>query len=476
MFSHNSNVALDLPFCHYGAPVIYLNRDADHVGALPNYTVDCFTDKANVGGPELPGFMSRAAIQIPRLDHVVAASGGKFCDLAIDIRSIADDDRSRCKDRIAITMDGRILDTRVMHKWYQSSQIFIPLWSLYKEKNLVHLTATPLEARLSSPFYTVRVILSSRARVLDTLEKDSIWIFSPPRSGTTWLAQDILGSTPDVRPVDESGLGRMLSPLQSGPERLLNLGERAARFESGPEFERGRMPRTRPGIPPFVRQFPEESRTEPFEQILASEHDEMFRRHVRELTLDHVLHVWGFLGYQRLAFKCTDDSQAADLIMPAFPNAHLIFLIRDGRDAVRSQCSPFISGSLFADGGDAVRRHLVAFYSHLWNFRVDIIRAAFETHAPERRLMLRYEDLRREPLPTIQNLLRHLAMTTPDRNMAELVHNVTLENMPVETRGPDKPRQAGEIGGYKGFFTEPDINLMNAIMGENLRRYGYGDT
>ena len=476
MPQHNPGVTSELPISHYGMPVIYLQRDADHVGSLGRYSVNCFTDATSAGDPASPGFVSRAEIHIPRLDHIVSASGGKFCELALDIRSIADNDQSRCKDEISVTLPGGNVVIRVMHKWYQSSQIFIPLWKLYKDKNEVSITVRPLEPRRSSPYYSIRLMLSSKTRVLDTLEKDSIWIFSPPRSGTTWLAQDILGWTPNVRPMDETGLGRMLSPLQLGPERLLNFGERTVPFESGPEFERGWKPRTRPGIPPFVRQFPEDSRTEPFEQILATEHKEMFCRHVRKLALDHVLHVWGFLGFQRVAFKCTDDSQAADLIMAAFPNAHLIFLIRDGRDALRSQCSPFISGALFAEAGYEVRRQIVAFYSHLWNFRVDIIRAAFEAHAPERRLMVCYEDLRREPMRTIHALFRHLGMSTPDQAMTELVRETTLENMPAEMKGPDKPRQSGEIGGYKRFFTEPEIHLMNAIMGENLRRYGYGDS
>src|SRR3977135_2534255 len=104
MSQHDSEINSELPICHYGTPVTYLQRDADHVGSLENYSVDCFTDTKNARDPASPGFVSSAEIHVPRLDHIVAASDGKFCDLAIDIRSIADDDLSRCKDEISVTV------------------------------------------------------------------------------------------------------------------------------------------------------------------------------------------------------------------------------------------------------------------------------------------------------------------------------------------------------------------------------------
>jgi len=273
--------------------------------------------------------------------------------------------------------------------------------------------------------------------------------------------------------MDETGLGRMVSPVDLHPARFFGLEERRVPFESGVPVERGRQPRTRAGEPPFVRHFPELSRTEPMEQFLAVEHTELFSKHVRDLALDHVLAVWGFLGYQRVCFKCTADAQGADIIMPAFSNSHMIFLVRDGRDVVRSQCSPFISGEAFANGSAGLRRYYVAYFAHYWNFLVDIIRETFDVHAQERRFFLRYEDLRRSPGPIIRNLFAHLGMTITEEELARLVHNTNLENVPEDLKGPDKPRQSGEIGGYRRFFNEEEIELMQAIMQGNLRRYGY---
>ncbi len=63
MSQHNPGVNSELPISHYGTPVIYLYGDVDHVGRLGRYSVTA-----------LPGFVSRAEIHIPRLDHIVSTS------------------------------------------------------------------------------------------------------------------------------------------------------------------------------------------------------------------------------------------------------------------------------------------------------------------------------------------------------------------------------------------------------------------
>jgi hypothetical protein len=64
-------------------------------------------------------------------------------------------------------------------------------------------------------------------------------------------------------------------------------------------------------------------------------------------------------------------------------------------------------------------------------------------------------------------------MPLPPHELAELVEEARLENMPQETRGPAKARQSGRVGGYRGAFSAEEIELMNSIMRDNLLRYGY---
>jgi hypothetical protein len=41
MLQPNPGVNSELPISHYGTPVIYLQKDADHVGSLESYSVNC---------------------------------------------------------------------------------------------------------------------------------------------------------------------------------------------------------------------------------------------------------------------------------------------------------------------------------------------------------------------------------------------------------------------------------------------------
>jgi hypothetical protein len=140
---------------------------------------------------------------------------------------------------------------------------------------------------------------------------------------------------------------------------------------------------------------------------------------------------------------------------------------------MRSRFTPFASQILAETKDPALRLYAVAYYAHFWNFEVDIIRSAYDAHNPELRYFLRYEDIRGDPETQIAKLLDAIGMSVGPAELAQLVHDAQLENMPAETRGPDKARQTGKVGGFRGTFTDDEIQLMNGIMRGNLERYGY---
>jgi hypothetical protein len=459
-------------YLHSGVPIAILPRDASMWGRLGEYAVTLHTDAKPNEQDKSSGFYAEVVIDVPRLDHLIAASDGNFCDLALDLQAEAYAHDESLRNRVRVYLRGKAVDERILQRWYRRNQLFIPLWMLYEDSNALRVVVDPFEDGTTALHrHNLDIIVTSKERVLDILETGSIWIFSSPRSGSTWLAQDILGWLRRARPMDETFLGRILSPLEMQPERFYRIDDRAAPFESGWDFETQRKPRTRRGTPPFQRHL--SARTERMEQLLSSENGRMFRKFVRALALEHVLGVWGLLGYQRVIFKNPTDAQGAELIMQALPNSHMIFLMRDGRDVLRSTFSPFVSQELAETTDAALRRYAVAFYAHHWNFQIDIIRSAYDAHAPDRRIFIRYEDLRHEPHRVIGPLLTHLGMEISGEELVQLVHDTTLENLPAETRGPDKPRQSGLVGGYQAAFSADEIQLMNSIMGDNLRRYGY---
>lgn len=151
----------------------------------------------------------------------------------------------------------------------------------------------------------------------------------------------------------------------------------------------------------------------------------------------------------------------------------MIFLMRDGRDVMKSRFSPFASRSLAETKDRELRLYAIAFYAHFWNFQVDIIQAAFSTHAPERSLLVHYEDLRREPPKWLRIIFDRIGAPISDEELARLIATTTLENMPDAQKGPDKPRQTGQVGRYAEVFSKQEITLMESIMGPNLLLFGY---
>ena len=134
------------------------------------------------------------------------------------------------------------------------------------------------------------------------------------------------------------------------------------------------------------------------------------------MALEHVLNEWGMFGYERLVFKMPNDLHGADFIMRSFPESHMVFLMRDGRDVMRSRFSPYASPTLAETNDARLRSYAIAYYSHFWNFQVDIMRAAFESHPQHLRIRVHYEDLRQNPVSAIGALFHHLKRFPADLN------------------------------------------------------------
>jgi hypothetical protein len=445
------------------------------------YSAPLIAASGDAGGAQ---FRESATLTVPKLLYLLEHPGteGAFTHLAVDVLSAFFANHHDWTYEVTVALDGQILGKRLFHKWYGRHQFLIPLPSFRRASHRITLTATPTRSGTPTeeePHFQVAVYLTSKPRIWRELEKGAIWLFSTARSGSSWLAQDVLCAFGDTRPQDEPGIGKMFAPLQWDPERFFDDGSRNLYIESSRQYETGERPRDPFVLPMFERAF---VNLDQDSQILNHHNYEFYHQTLRDVAFEHVLNEWGILDYSKLVFKMPNDSQAADFIMRACPNSNMIFLMRDGRDVMRSRFSPFASRILAETNSRELRRYAISFFSHFWNFQVDIIRSAFEAHAPERRILIRYENLRTNPAESITRLYEHLKAAFPEEHLKpsislddalRLAATTRLENIPESERGPDKPRQSGLIGGFREAFNDEEIALMNAIMGPNLVRYGY---
>lgn len=418
-------------------------------------------------------FSGHADIEVAELASKIAGSGDRRSSthLLVSIRAPFFAEHHEWEHSVELRYDGRLIDSRIFKKWYFQHQFFVDINDIEDVRHL-ELRANPLRVggvRGESPRFSLELFVGSKRAIVERLERSAIWLFSSARAGSTWLGSDILCAGERARPIDEPGIGRMFAPLRWDAERFFDLGDRAKEYvESGFAFETGEDTRQSIVLPPFERAFKDMQLEN---QILSRRNFQLYHRLLRDVALEHVINEWGALDFERVVFKCPNDAQAADFIMRAFPRSHMIFLTRDGRDVIRSRFSAFGSEELAESLHSGLRRYAIAFYSHWWNFQTDIIANAYENHDPALRMLIRYKDLRANPGGTISELFRWLGYDATEREIASIVEGTALEK--AANRGPDKPRQQGLVGGYRAFFSDEEIELMNAIMGPNLRKYGY---
>ena len=212
------------------------------------------------GDAEGPRFRQQAELSVPNLLYLLEHPGeeGAFTHLAVDVMSTyfaAHHDREY---EVALRIDGAAFDTRLFHKWYHRHQFLIPLPSFRRDRLRITLTAEATTQDLSTgeaPVFELSLLLVSKQRIWARCEQTAIWVFSTARSGSTWLAVDILCADGRARPVDEPGTGRMFAPLQWDAERFYETGNRELYIESGFPFETGEKPRHPDLLPVFERAF-----------------------------------------------------------------------------------------------------------------------------------------------------------------------------------------------------------------------------
>ena len=454
-------------------PIERLDRDTEVPEPAQALVAEIRAPDLKLGGqePETWGFKKKAEVLLPSMLDLPARTKGDFTDLMIDLAAPVFPVFPDHVWELELRLRGKLLATRQFRNFTQRHQIVLPTSLLFEDTNALQLVARPLAGKGMVPRFYVRVFYAQQDRLQAIVERDTVWVFSVARSGSSWLSQDILCGVDGARSMDEPGIGRLFAPMDWVAERFYALAEKAAHSQAGLDYETKTKRRDDTGfMPVFERSFMFGHQEN---SIWSAQNRAMYLDLIRTTVFQHVLHEWGVIDYRHTIFKMPNDSQGADVIMQALPNAFMILLMRDGRDVMKSRFSPFASPDLATTTDAALRLHAIAFYAHLWNFQVDIMQAAFAGHAPARRLLLRYEELRVDPKPQLRVMFDRIGMAIDDDALDALVTRTKLENMPAAEKGPDKPRQTGQIGKYASVFSDAEIALMEAIMGRNLRRFGY---
>jgi len=281
------------------------------------------------------------------------------------------------------------------------------------------------------------------------------WILGSSRSGSTWLLK-MLADIPGAAAIDDPHIGHHL-----GTWRPISLGWAAA--EQPPELTTLRA---------IKREKPSYFFNDRYEHVwrpaLRALIEARFSAEAEEQC-----------GRNRLAtFVKEPGSQAADLLLSLFPGSNLIFLLRDGRDVVDSWIDAYqrdswaIHEGAFAADGDG-RLDLVRWQSSVWSYRTAAVTAAYEGHDPERRALVRYEELLDDPVRELHRICTVTGLDVGDTLLRRIEESHRFSELPARDRGSGREQRAARPGGWRSNLTDEECEAMERIMGPQLERAGY---
>jgi hypothetical protein len=171
-------------------------------------------------------------------------------------------------------------------------------------------------------------------------------------------------------------------------------------------------------------------------------------------------------------------SHAADTIMDLFPDSSLIFLLRDGRDVVDSWLDAYKDGSWATDEGaypldDTGRPALIRWQSSVWLHRTQVVQDTYARTDPERRVLIRYEEMRDDPIAALMGICRMLGIDATDEQLHEIAGMHSYAAVPKTDKGAGREIRKAEPGGWAKHMSPDEIQEMHKILAPKLSELGY---
>jgi Sulfotransferase family len=183
------------------------------------------------------------------------------------------------------------------------------------------------------------------------------------------------------------------------------------------------------------------------------------------------------IGGGYLVIKEPNGSIGAPLLMEALPESRMIFLIRDPRDVVASSMDARSEGSWLQERRDDQRRKTeknpnayVRMRANSYVQQIEKTRQAYDAHRG-RKVMVRYEELRADPLPTMKRIYSALEIPVDENELAQTVEKHAWENIPEEEKGEGKKRRKAKPGGWQEDLTPRQAEIVEEITAPLLKEF-----
>jgi hypothetical protein len=285
------------------------------------------------------------------------------------------------------------------------------------------------------------------------------WIFGSSRSGSTWLLR-MLSELDRVIPIDDPHLGHHLGVWRPIPlawatsKDLPKLGTLA-------DYKRKKRDYL------FSDSYRDTWMPKLRELIAARFEDQAADDLARSGPIEKPIVVVKEPG-----------SHAADTIMDLFPESGLIFLLRDGRDVVDSWLDAYRDGSWATEEGaypldDAGRPALIRWQSSVWLHRTEVVQETYERTEPQRRVMIRYEEMRRDPAPALKRICQVLGIDAGRKQIEGIAAANEFSRVPKSRKGTGREIRRAKPGGWASHMSREEIIEMHEILAPKLDELGY---
>ena len=279
------------------------------------------------------------------------------------------------------------------------------------------------------------------------LERNLVWIFASPRSGTSWLANQLLSH--DSYTMDEPCLGEHLCAPVIKPEGVKRTIDR----------QRNRS---------FRKQH----------YFFSEKYEAAWGPFLKKMILNRVYAQFPDIS-KRIIIKEPHGSLGADILSSCLPGSRIILLFRDGRDVVDSLVDGRSEGGWIVKKEDSPltsqqeRLKFIETCAKRWVAIMEILQRVRTAHNKERVTSVRYEILRRNTGEILQRLYDFIGKDVGKETVRTLVERFSFERIPEEDRGRGKSRRFADPGKWREHFSTMEASVMQEIMGDTLKTLGY---
>jgi hypothetical protein len=284
-----------------------------------------------------------------------------------------------------------------------------------------------------------------------------VWIFGSSRSGSTWLLR-MLSELDDAVAIDDPHLGHHL-----GVWRPIPLAWATA--DGDPELTLlNDIKREKPSY--FFNERYRDIWEPALRDLIVARFDAQVRERAHGRTEDP------------LVFVKEPGSQIADLLVSMFKRSRMIFLLRDGRDVVDSWLDAHRAGAWALDEGAYPvaregREALIRWQAAVWAYRTGIVLRAYQAHDPERRVLVRYEELLNDPAGELERICARFGVPVAPTQLREIAVAHDYDHVPSHEKGASKEIRAADPGGWQRHMTPTEQQAMYEVIGETLVEVGY---